>query len=653
MPKTVLGRISVIFFIVIGIAVLSDRLSKLLNFIQLSKFGLGRFRPGFSEKIFIVTGDLEFSSFRAFLEQIYHPDYACEIEEGPTRVVVLSKKIFEDDNPFRTMYKEFLEVYPVFSNRVTILNGTPFSSKDLLYRAKAKYCEAAVVFSDLNDPENDVANLLRALSFHKVNTECKVHLILEDATPLLPPSHPVMKNAIAHLTLKMDCLAVACSAPCFIPFLFNLTNTFQFEDPFSEKQECMFDARREYFEGMDKEFYVVLAKEDFYNKTLGEIVLSAYSRYRVLVVGMGFPTSHGFRSRFSFSFSCSDYVRESSVLLVIASDRNSANLVGEDVYKDQLGSFASRSRRRSSSSRLRGDMFDNIPAQNKHFFKLKRDKKSVSESGGTNLNPTENLRRLTDVSLPAPPPKLSDHVIIMCSHMKVLGRFITKLRQIESSKSTEQPPVSIVILCTSGYSSVDIAGLPLKYLNDVYFSTEITLSHFADMSDLCVESARTIILLNQEVVQTNLDRSAEDMHLLTCWIKLRRYIDQIIAFNEGKVMHRPHIILESSSGEILKYLDMFNIDEDGSWKNTGDQLWRFSSFAQGHIYPRLFANLVTTHALSNFGFFAFFRELVGNCGTHHNFELFQVKVSSILKLVSLRTERLSALWKTLFSFHLS
>jgi hypothetical protein len=167
-PKTVLSRLLVIMFIVMGVILFSMEIENLINLYKSRQIGNPPFTPKPDARHVVVMGNPSFSQLSSILRELFHEDHMTatehqqQHESGRLHAVVLGER----KSKFTRALVAKLEADPIFAANVTYVAGTATKAEDL-ERARAKEAEAVFVFPDKlsEDPANeDATNIMRVLA---------------------------------------------------------------------------------------------------------------------------------------------------------------------------------------------------------------------------------------------------------------------------------------------------------------------------------------------------------------------------------------------------------------------------------------------------------------------------------------------------------
>ncbi|DAZ94918.1 TPA: hypothetical protein N0F65_003088 [Lagenidium giganteum] len=328
-PKTVLSRLLVILFIVMGVILFSMEIENLISVYKLKQIGNPPYKPKPESRHVLIMGNPSFSQLTAILRELFHEDHAAvtDSESGRLHAVVLGER----HSKFTSSLVAKLEGDPLFAARVTYVAGNPTRTEDL-ERALARESEAAFVFPDKlsDDPANeDAMNIMRVLSIRRhcgPNYRCLVMVLRPESSRHVIAAGVDKDDVICEHIAKMGALSQSTTARGLSTMLANLGSSLSIdcnpEDPTNKNSSpslTLFNTmrgtrngidvgdmqypalnqtflnaaplsrswKRQYYEGAAKEMYLVRLSREYagltfakasrkiFKKTHGSIVLIA------------------------------------------------------------------------------------------------------------------------------------------------------------------------------------------------------------------------------------------------------------------------------------------------------------------------------------------------------------------------------------------
>lgn len=161
-PKTVLSRLLVIMFIVMGVILFSMEIENLISLYKLRQVGNPPYKPKPGSKHVLVVGNPSFAQLSAILRELFHEDHASDQDGDQLHAVVLGER----KSKFTKGLVAKLKADPIFAARATYVAGNATRTEDL-ERSLARDAEAVFVFPNKlsNDPANeDSLNIMRVLA---------------------------------------------------------------------------------------------------------------------------------------------------------------------------------------------------------------------------------------------------------------------------------------------------------------------------------------------------------------------------------------------------------------------------------------------------------------------------------------------------------
>lgn len=663
--QTYFGRGAVIIFVIFGIALFADHISKLVDYVNAAQSGLGSFRNTYDEPFVILTGDVTFDTIVEFVRGFRNRDALIDMFDFRRKIVVLSKDCDRGDTSLMSDLKLFQASDPSFANSVVFLNGTPFKSIDLVERAYGKHAQAIFLMADIrsNEDQNlDTTNILRAMAIHKYLPEIPTYISLTNPINVLDRSHPLLHNSIYASKFKMELFAISCLAPGFPSFIYSAIHPYQKEEirqsglnsrSDTEMKDFSLDPTREYITGIEKELYVVSSPDSLYHQNLSKVCLEQFQKHDILVIGIAVPAesasveirkerlpspNRAKKNAYKFSFHADAFVVEGSVFLVLARDARHARLLGsgtkqssaiplrsslEHIEMQEIVSSEPLGRTVRSSSVPKSKSSEFLRPTKKLFGPMNRnDWKHVSIFE----DDSPHFFMDDDIALQSPNRSETGHIAILCSHTNGIGFFIQMLRQLEKSSNLEkyglknERPITIVIICQSPLKAVDFSDLTVDEMRNVKFlqgDLEQTVFHRCRL-----EHAKKIIITNL-INASDIEASEEvnsDVGVIFCWFRLTQYLRLKGEFSTEYLL-RPQVLLELHGEDSLQFFSRFasSIHEEEA-KN----IWNSSLFKAGEVVPMsLISRILIGSCLKN-GFMQFFRKFFSLLGKTHTFVGIQV-----------------------------
>lgn len=530
---TFLAQLFVILFVILGIMIFADRISKIVQYMNASRDGLGNFSNPYQDPFVILAGDLTFNMVQDFLEEFYHPNSIVDALDMRRRVVILSKSINAAGSVFITEYERFLENNPALIGRLQILVGSPMNASDLIHRARAREADCMFIISNSLAEDShldDTANIFRAMAVQRMAPELRVFLSLQNSTAMniLPAARLSENRSICTGVSKMQIMAISSFVPGFSTFLHSLVKTYCSQHDHNQPSSTSWSGQNDFQRGLDREFYVVKSRHEDAGKKLGELALDLFLNHDIIVVGFAYfvsyanegsrRSSRGIRQSIASEISEERPQRSircvfdpnapialSSLLLVIADDRIQASLAGmwheSNISKSKLDLSIVRkdsgiSRWLKASKQM---IFSDAPSKNSIFpaDEFLDGGVITSKCFGNN----SDIRSDGFIFHP-PPSNLVDHIIVICSSLDSVPHFVEKHRVIEMGCSSKEnsslgnspwTPIVIVLTSSQPESTNCFNFVPSKFLREVYLIRS-TLQNALDFKQICAHKAKSVRL---------------------------------------------------------------------------------------------------------------------------------------------------------------
>ena len=284
-PDTIVGRLCVIAFVVIGVIVFSNGLTQLAELANNFKSGLGKFTNRSGYPFVLVCGKGSLSMIQDLLHEFYHSErlmISSAVENR--RIVILTEATGAD---LESMFA-FIRGDRFLRRQVTILVGSPLIQHDL-ERAKASDAEACFIMNDTVESGNqskkdDVFTIFRAVSIRRNCPQVPIFLLLQThaskakVTSTEIPFH----NLVFRDQLKMGLLALSCIAPGFSTVIYNLIRS---RASYDGSEDNLATWKKEYYMGASKELYIVELKKEFVGKPFRQVAKQVHETLCVILLG--------------------------------------------------------------------------------------------------------------------------------------------------------------------------------------------------------------------------------------------------------------------------------------------------------------------------------------------------------------------------------
>lgn len=212
---TVVGRVSVLVMIVVGIVLFGVQTAELMDLIQGETAGTGRYLHREGHDFLLLCGDLSLNTLKEFLHEVYHEDHGNQ--RRGLKVVVLV------GDAFKMEHRDWVTKHVLYKTRVTYLKGEVFNERDL---ARAYAHEAIACFVVSNRWHNDDSrNVLRVLAFKRLVPGIPVYATLNQAEnqKLLQAAGVPAAQVLCVDSITMGLVAQGVITPGAVTLLSNLS----------------------------------------------------------------------------------------------------------------------------------------------------------------------------------------------------------------------------------------------------------------------------------------------------------------------------------------------------------------------------------------------------------------------------------------------
>ena len=297
-PNTILGKIMIMFLIVVILLVVPDQIVKLVDLISARSFYVTRVYKATSDIFHIVLiGRIDLESLQSFCSEFFHSDHGSLYRHA---VIVLNEE------PSREMEK-FLNSKENKGSLIYIQGDS--SSDDDLLRADIVNAKACIVFTDKNskDPiSEDQLNTLKCLHIKKYvyltwlknlrSNEAKTYPEFRLCIQLNKPestanyyntlqdtytNRMLQDQVLVIESMKMNLLSKSCLTPGIIALVSNLVMSSGEAKTGSETEWV-----KEYEEGRGHEIYRVVLEGKLLSKTFAEIAIEIFEQYQAIPIAL-------------------------------------------------------------------------------------------------------------------------------------------------------------------------------------------------------------------------------------------------------------------------------------------------------------------------------------------------------------------------------
>lgn len=266
-----LGRFSVIVFIVGGIIFFSVQTGRLVELLREEGVGTGSYTNRKDGLFVIVTGDLTDDILDSFLAEFYHADHLGA--RLNMHVVVLTGE-------YSIETRRRLLNQPQYRKRVKYLKGSVFSRDDLIRRCAGEEADALFVLTH-KFSQDDAANMLRILAIKRFIPGTPVYASLNQASnlPLLKAAGVPPESVCRVDELKMGLLAQNVMTPGVSTLVANLLGSNVVPDNLEAKflgDSADLHWHDEYVLGLAQEIYEIEVPAPLVGMSFKEAALAVY-----------------------------------------------------------------------------------------------------------------------------------------------------------------------------------------------------------------------------------------------------------------------------------------------------------------------------------------------------------------------------------------
>ncbi|KDO19905.1 hypothetical protein SPRG_14748 [Saprolegnia parasitica CBS 223.65] len=508
-PKTVCGRVSVLFFIVTGIYTFAQETARLVAIYEDQRMGRTKYTLRRNVQHVVVTGNPSAVQVMDFIREFFHPDHEAlfstttstagsrlrrpqQFHQQAHVVVLMEFQDEEIEREVQNTLQEYIRSHPQYHGKVTMLAGSPLEEVDL---NRAKVHDALAVFFipnkyATNANQEDAANVLRVLSVsnHKgAHTQLFAMLVNSENRVLLEATGIKSDHLVCSDEIKLGLMGLSCRCKGLSTLISNLIGSFDSKIANDDGEPLPLWAD-EYVTGAGKEIYSIYLNARYHGKTFTDVTVAIFdeTQGQVLVIAIehhqDVHCNPGHTQR----------IQPSSKVYVIA-----------DSMKDLVRYSAVGNLFRSHS------MAALLRARPNLVARAERARHNVEKAIPQNVR--SYIDRLETLDAPPSPPadliRAGDHIII-CSGVSLSGghsmsRLVNFLRPLRKDHVTG--PVPVVIVDPATFTSS--AWAQLSVFGDVYHVQGSPQKH-STLVRAGVYNASAIVVLDQGSEGNNDDSKA-------------------------------------------------------------------------------------------------------------------------------------------------
>ncbi|KAJ3437101.1 calcium-activated potassium channel alpha chain [Anaeramoeba flamelloides] len=306
-PKTTLGRLFILFTVLIFILVLPVQLNELLSLLSEREKLVGQlYKKRKDIKHIVVTGYYTNSGLLAFLKEFF------------VNCTVLDKYLVVILSPCKPNYELLNSLkHPFFENKIKIMVGTPLNDNDL-ERSAIDSSEACFFFCDKQTTQISKSELFGIMSLFSINDHGhnNNNIFVQTIRPLnrLQLKTVGYREILFCNNLRFKLLALNTFIPGFSTLILNLTvsqysfyslisknshllrpnwnnnllhlNKNNNKKNYERKNSQLDDWLIEYLYGSCNLFHVCNVSKDFIGSSFSSLSLLMYSQFEILIIGV-------------------------------------------------------------------------------------------------------------------------------------------------------------------------------------------------------------------------------------------------------------------------------------------------------------------------------------------------------------------------------
>jgi hypothetical protein len=275
-PKSFLGKVAGIVFILVGVYFFSSNIARISGLLQSQADGHGRYDVKSGKAHVVLTGCVEPVTLRDFALEFFHREHDKHRKGGMHLCLMAPNKVD---------IERYILSGQISKARLQMLRGSLPTDLDRIAMPRV---HALFFVGDTRHPnptQHDSELLLRAFTAQKEDRKVKIYVTLLDPESLTSASDTV---ALCYTTFKTGLLSTSTFCPGIIPLIGNLLVSV---DPRSLEATARHGKgkrlTREYLYGLQHEIYKVSMPSEFRGQKFGEVVLHNFATYGILIFALG------------------------------------------------------------------------------------------------------------------------------------------------------------------------------------------------------------------------------------------------------------------------------------------------------------------------------------------------------------------------------
>lgn len=273
--KTTIGRLIMVLFILIGLAMFAGSVPEIMELISNRRKYGGAYTSVSGRKHIVVCGHITFDSVSCFLKDFLHKD------RDDVNVEVLFLHSIPPNLELEALFKRHF-------TQVEFFEGTVLNSNDLA-RVKIEEADACVILANKycqNSDAEDASNIMRVISIKNYNSDVRIIIQImqyhNKAHLLNIPSWSIENgdDVICLAELKLGFIAQSCLAPGFSSLMANL---FSMRSYVKIEEDSW---QKHYLAGVGSEMYTEYMSPSFVGLSFTKVCEICYKKLKLLLLAI-------------------------------------------------------------------------------------------------------------------------------------------------------------------------------------------------------------------------------------------------------------------------------------------------------------------------------------------------------------------------------
>ena len=287
-PSTVIGRMHIIVFIVVGIIVFTESSTLILDIFLRRRVGLGKHNPRY--KFVLLCGNITIPAVQDFLSEFFCEDRLLLDKNAKNRRII----VLVDDKSLISNLKEGIRGMK-YKKQVLFFYGSPLNERDLIrLHVSSNYCEAIFILTDNNHKnEDDVKQIFSAISLKRTNPNALVMLLMYSTQHKykLEAVDENLDTILFQRSIDLTLIGFNILSKAFSTMVYHLVESQTDLSILAHDNDIIYehnDWEHEYLLGTDNEMMYIQLYDKYCGttQTFSQIAYDIYVKYNILILAI-------------------------------------------------------------------------------------------------------------------------------------------------------------------------------------------------------------------------------------------------------------------------------------------------------------------------------------------------------------------------------